>query len=79
MGWWSIIDEENPGIDWAEEAPDSEFYMGDKPADIMRIALDEIREEWKKAWGREPKEPELRACFNFCCPTQEELDSFEDE
>ena len=80
MGWWQIRNDGSGQIDWEVKREDSTLinaipgkhdpkqmmYNGDGPADIMGTALDEITEEFNKAWGRNPCYEELLACFNFC-------------
>ncbi|MBC8462393.1 MAG: hypothetical protein H8D67_30855 [Deltaproteobacteria bacterium] len=81
MGWWRVREVESGGIDWSHRCPTNDqlvnaipgeeteeaLYNGDQPADLMDSILDEINEEYKKAWGRPVKKEELIAVFNFCC------------
>ena len=80
MGWWRIRDVESGGIDWDHKCPtnsqlanaipgeedEDALYNGDQSADLMDSVLDEINEEYKKAWGRTVKQEEVTAVFNFC-------------
>lgn len=82
MGWWKIDNIENGKIDFSHKCPTNsvlvnaipatsaesqdDLYNGDRPADIMENAFDEIRKCYKDAWGRDVKPEELQAIFNFC-------------
>ena len=78
MGWWKIRNVESGQIDHdfvgavgtANAIPGKDtrnaLYGGDGPADIMDVALKEIVQRYREAWGRPPHMAELQAVFNFC-------------
>jgi hypothetical protein len=60
MGWW------NSGKDGSSlEFRSDNHYWGDGPADVMDAALDNIRQQFRSEWGREPSLSELLAGVKF--------------
>ncbi len=53
MGWWNILEAENPEV-W-----------GDEPADTMCDALDEVIKAFEKEWNRKPTVFELEYGLSF--------------
>ena len=60
MGWWRA--DENGFSLYLEETG---MIWGDGPADIMSIALLEIRKDFREEWGRNPTEAELIGGLRF--------------
>ena len=67
MGWWRINDVEYSGINLPipSRGGKKPMYNGDRPADIMDVAIHEIITAYKAEWKRKPYRDELLACFNF--------------
>lgn len=67
MGWWQIT--EDGSAKHFKDESDSGLRMGDNPADIMDAALRNIIREYQKAFGRNPCQREIKACFDFSFST----------
>jgi len=63
MGWWSINNIEEGGIDWSEQG--KSLYNGDSPADILGDAINKVIKEYQRAWNRKPYTEEIQAAWNF--------------
>ena len=55
-------------------ASPEQLLCGDGPADIMDNAIIAIAKEFQDAWGRGPRQEELRAILNFCSNPDEFYD-----
>ena len=49
MGWWSINNIEEGGIDRSEQG--KSLYNGDSPADILGDAINKVIKEYQRAWN----------------------------
>jgi len=75
MGWWQANRE---GVSFAvNDGP--EMVWGDGPADFLDDALDQITDDFRKAYGRPPTCGELRAGLEFSLIGKNDEEPFDKE
>jgi hypothetical protein len=74
MGWWKLIDPNNPDLQASlaeamltpgEKTPDAGLCVGDEPLEILAHAIGHISLLYRCCWDRLPTQAEIRALLEL--------------